>query len=51
MNVKEKFALAAMGAGFSSLVGGVAAFSPAAAAVIGGLLLIAFGIALDRHAV
>ena len=51
MNTKEKVALAAMAVGFVSFVGGLSLVSVSAAAIAGGALLIAFGIALDRHAV
>jgi uncharacterized membrane protein len=51
LNSKEKAALAAMLVGFVSLVGGLSLISVSAAAIVGGALLIAFGVALDRHAV
>lgn len=37
--------------GFGALVGGLALVHIPTAAIVGGALLIAFGVALDRHAV
>uniref|UniRef100_UPI00333FBF6E hypothetical protein n=1 Tax=Castellaniella defragrans TaxID=75697 RepID=UPI00333FBF6E len=51
MNAKEKVALAVMVIGFASLVGGLALVHIPTAAIVAGALLIAFGAALDRHAV
>jgi len=50
MTKTEKIALAAMTTGFIALVTGVAILSVAYAAIIAGVLLIAFGIAADRAA-
>lgn len=51
MNSKEKAALCVMAAGFASLVGGLALVHIPSAAIVAGVLLIAYGTALDRHAV
>lgn len=51
MNSKEKAALTTMAVGFLSLVGGLSLVSIPAAAIVGGAMLIVFGVALDRHAV
>ncbi|NHC63096.1 hypothetical protein [Paenalcaligenes suwonensis] len=51
MNRQEKIALVCMLAGFIALVSGIAQISPAWAAIVGGVLLIVFGIGLDRNAV
>lgn len=51
MNAKEKAALSAMAVGFGAIVAGLALIHIPTAAIVGGALLIAFGVALDRHAV
>lgn len=51
MSKKELIAFVAMMVGFVSLVSGVAMLNVPAAAMVGGVILIAFGLALDRHAV
>lgn len=45
---REKAALALMAVGFASLVAGIACISPPWAAIIGGALLLAAGVAADR---
>ncbi len=51
MNLQEKIAFGCMLVGFVALVGGINLISTAWAAIVGGVLLIVFGLGLDRNAV
>ena len=50
ISAREKAGLAMMATGFAALVGGIACISPPWAAIVGGALLLAAGIIVDRLA-